>query len=104
MDAFVEVLKVQVLPVLASVAAAILILLLERLLAYVRVRVAEVNNALARAVLEKLVSAAEQKFGSGGGQDKFRWVAARAADYGLNVTDADIEAVVAMLNGKAVLS
>jgi hypothetical protein len=101
MDAFVEVLKVQVLPVLASVAAAILVLLLERALRYVRLRVAQVDQDIVRAVLTRLVDAAEQKFGSGAGKDKYTYVVRKAAEIGLDVDESEIEAIVAMMNGKA---
>lgn len=101
MDVFVEVLKVQVLPVLASVAAAILVLLLERALRYVRLRVAQVDQDIVRAVLTRLVDAAEQKFGAGAGKDKYTYVVRKAAEIGLDVDESEIEAIVAMMNGKA---
>lgn len=71
------------------------------LLPYIKAKVASIKDSNVRRVVDALVAAAEQKFGPGTGTEKFRWVIDQAAKRGVRVDEADIEASVYALTGKA---
>lgn len=67
---------------------------------WVKAQVAAIRDQNVRQIVSALVSAAEQKYGSGKGEAKFRWVVEQAGKRGLRLTEADIEAAVYQITGR----
>lgn len=67
---------------------------------WIKAKVASIKDQHVRMIVGALVTAAEQKYGSGKGEEKFRWVVEKAAQKGLRLDEADIEAEVYRLTGR----
>jgi len=90
MDGVLEFVK----EVVGTIGAALVIALLGYALAWAKAQLARLQNDRLRELVGKLVQAAEQKLGAGGGKAKYAWVAARLRERGIIVDPADIEAEV----------
>ena len=82
---------------LAILAAALLIALSATVIGYMREAARHIRDRRLRHIALMLVQAAEQKFGAGGGPDKFAWVQRAAEAMGIELSEAQIEAAVRLL-------
>lgn len=80
--------------------AAVWALILVYVMPWIKAQVAAIRDQNVRQIVYALVAAAEQKFGSGKGEAKFRWVVEQANKRGLRLTEADIEAAVYQITGR----
>ena len=85
-------------PYLATLVAGLVIWAAGLGIAYLKARVAAMDQDAFRAVLTMLVQAAEQKYNAGAGAAKFAWVAAELERRGYEVDEALLEAEVYWLS------
>lgn len=81
-------LQQDVLTLLAALALAIVSAVGKAALSYVRARIADVENQTMEALLNKLVDAAEQKFGAKTGEQKLEWVLDQLPKIGVKLDEA----------------
>ncbi len=85
--------------ILATVVLALAVYAGQLLIAYLRRKVQEQNNAALSAVYAKAIAAAEQQFGSGTGPQKLDWVTRYLQGNGVPIDSALLEALVYEVTG-----
>jgi len=85
-----------VVPAAGTVAAALVIMLLNTVLAWAKARVAMIESDILRDAIMRLVEAAEKKYTQPqSGTSKYAWVAQKAKElYGIELDEHEIEASV----------
>lgn len=81
-------------PWVANVAAALLLVLIGKLVALAHTWAGTIHDDRVRAIVSSLVEAAEQKADLVTGPQKFDWVQAKLAERGIAADADDIEAAV----------